>query len=459
MNVQAVQGKRSNSVPNGKLSLKEKFSYGVGDFSSNLVWGLISSFLLYFYTDVALIPVAATGSIFLISRFLDAFIDPVIGGMVDRTNSRWGRTKPYILFGILPLCVFFVLSFTTIDSSNTVKIIYAYVTYIIAGLLYSVVNVPYGALMSLLTRDTNEKTQLASFRQAGTGLGNILVTVITMPLVGFMGNGDERHGFLWTAVVFSAFALISFFILLKNCEERYVETSIADNKKVSLLKTYKSAFKNGPWVSCTIFTFIHFIKLGAFLAITIYFCLQVLKSQAMVSLLLPVYSLSIIAASFITPYFIKKFGHRKANITALIVYCLCFMLLPLFINNLVVFILIYIIANVIGGICGGSVYGMIGDSVDYNEWRFGMRSEGTLFAGYSFATKVGMAIGGSVVGYALAFAGYDASNVTTSAVSSIQYIYFLIPIICSLLQIISISFYKLDKLHPQIVSELNGKRS
>lgn len=457
MNVQVAQAEKSSVGSKSKLSMKEKISFGMGDFSSNLVWGLIGSFLLYFYTDVALIPVAATGSIFLISRLLDAFIDPVIGGAVDRTNSRWGRTKPYILFGIIPLCVFFVLSFTTIDASNTVKIIYAYITYIVAGILYSVVNVPYGALMTLLTRDTNEKTQLASFRMAGTGLGNILVAIVTMPLVGFLGNGNERQGFLWTAVLFSGIAIISFFILLKNCEERYIETTVVAKEKISIVKTYKSAFKNGPWVSCTLFALMQFIKLGAFLAVTIYFCIQVLNDPGMIPVLMPLYSICVIVASFITPFFIKKLGHRKANICALIVYSLGYMLLPLFINNMTVFIVIYFITNVIGGICGGSVFGMIGDSVDYNQWKFGIRSEGTLFAGYSFATKVGVAIGGSVVAYALAYAGYDANNVTDSAVVAIKYIYFLIPIICSLIQIFVISFYKLDKLHPQIVSELNER--
>lgn len=154
-----------------KLSLLEKVSYGVGDFASNLMWGVIGSFLLYFYTDVALIPVAATGTIFLVSRFLDAFIDPVIGNFIDHTDTRWGRTKPYIMFGVIPLCVLYALTFTTIGTSASIKIIYAYVTYIVVGILFSVVNVPYGALMPLITRNTDEKTQLASFRMFGMAVG------------------------------------------------------------------------------------------------------------------------------------------------------------------------------------------------------------------------------------------------------------------------------------------------
>jgi glycoside/pentoside/hexuronide:cation symporter, GPH family len=457
MEIQTATNQLPVSKIKEKLSLKEKLSYGMGDFASNIIWGVVGSFLLYFYTDVALIPVAATGTIFLVSRFLDAFIDPVIGGFIDRTNSKWGRTKPYIMFGIIPLCIFFVLSFTTVDASNTVKIIYAYVTYIIAGILYSVVNVPYGALMSLMTRDTNEKTQLASFRMTGTGLGNILVAVGTMPLVNFLGKGNQEQGFFWAAIIFSLFGIFSFSIILKNCKERYLETIEVTKEKSSFGKTYKSAFKNGPWVSATVFALMAFIKLGAFIAITIYFCLQVLKNPAMISILLPVYSISIIVGSFITPVYLKKFGHRKGNIIALIINILGFLILPLFADKLVIFVIIYFIANVFSGICGGSVYGMIADSVDYNEWKFGIRSEGTLFAGYSFATKVGMAIGGAAVGYVLAFSGYDAKNVTDTAVNSINIVYYAVPIICSVLQIIAVSFYKLDKMHPQIVLELNER--
>lgn len=458
MDIQTVTNTTGVSNIKNKLSVKEKFSYGLGDFASNLLWGVIGSFLLYFYTDVALIPVAATGTIFFVSRILDAFIDPVIGGFIDRTNSKWGRTKPYILFGIFPLCIFFVLSFTTLDVSDTGKIIYAYVTFIIAGLLYSVVNIPYGALMSLMTRDTNEKGQLASFRMGGMAIGNILVTAATMPLVNIFGQGDQQQGFLLTTILFSVLGIISFFIISKNCKERFIETTIDTKEKNSLISTYKNAFKNGPWVSTVSFALVMFIKIGAVVAITIFYCLQVLKNPAMISILLPLLYVSMIVASLITPFFIKKFGHRKGNIIALSIYIICFAVLPFLAGNQVLFISIYFIANIFNGVSPGSVFGMTADSIDYNEWKFGIRTEGTLYSGYSFATKVGMAIGGAAVGYVLAFAGYDATNVTASAVSSINFLYFFIPILCTVLQIVAVAFYKLDKIHPQIVSELNERR-
>ncbi|GFP74700.1 MFS transporter [Clostridium fungisolvens] len=448
-----------NSTSNGKLSFVEKFSYGIGDFASNLMWGVIGSFLLYFYTDVALIPVAATGTIFLVSRVLDAFIDPVIGGFIDRTNSKWGRTKPYIMFGIIPLCVFFILSFTTISADASFKVMYAYLTYIIAGILYSVVNIPYGALMPLMTRNLDDKAQLSSFRMLGMALGNILVTALTMPLVNLLGAGNQQRGFLLTTILFAVIGFISFMIISKNCKERYLEVGSVSHEKISVIETYKAALKNGPWVSTIIFSLLMFIKIGAFVSITIFFCLQVLHNPAMISILLPLmYASMLVSAAIATPV-IKKFRHRNANIIGTAVYALSFCLMPLFVGNQTVFIAIYFFGNILGGVSSGSVFGMIADSVDYNEWKFGKRSEGTLYAGYSFATKVGMAVGGALVGYALAFVGYNAANVTPSAVKAINILFYGIPVGCSVLQILSILFYKLDKTHPQIVEELNNKRN
>lgn len=459
MNNEIVTNEARNINVTDKMSFGEKVSYGTGDFASNLMWGVIGSFLLYFYTDVALIPVAATGTIFLVSRILDAFIDPVIGGFIDRTNSKWGRTKPYIMFGIIPLCVLYVLTFTTIGTSNATKIIYAYITYIITGILYSVVNIPYGALMPLMTRDSNEKTQLSSFRMIGMALGNIFVTACTMPLVNILGNGNQQRGFLLTTILFAVIGFFSFMVITKNCKERYLEVANNSREKISVIETYKTAFRNGPWVVTVLFALFSFIRLGAFVAIAIYFCLQVLKNPAMVSIILPLMYVGAFSASIFTPAFIRKFKYRKGNIIGLAVMALSFCVMPFFVKNQVMFIGIYFIGQLFGGITSGTVFGMTADSVDYNEWKFGKRSEGTLYAGYSFATKVGMAIGGAIVGYLLAFGGYDAANVTESAVSYINVLFYLVPAVCTILQIVIVLFYKLDKIYPQIVEELNKRRA
>lgn len=457
MENEVLRNNTIHSINENKLKISEKISYGFGDLASNVMWGLVSSFLLYFYTDVALIPAAATATLFLLARVLDAFIDPVIGSFVDRTNSKYGRTRPFILFGIIPFCIMFVLTFTTFDLSDTGKLIYAYVTYIIVGILYSVINVPYGALMPLMTRNTEEKAQLASFRMLGMATGNVFVSACSMALVNILGKGNQRTGFLLTSMIFAVAGLVCFMIVCFNCKERYLEKHVENQTKTKASETYRNALKNTPWVASIAFAFFMFVRIGAVVAITIYFCMYVLKNPGMIPVLLPLLYVSAFITAPLTPMFIKKFGHRKANIIGLVIYIVAFCIMPFFVSNMIVFISIYFIGNVFGGIGTGSIFGMIADSVDYNEWKYEKRTEGTLYAGYSFATKVGMAVGGATVGYVLAFTGYNAANVTASAESGINFLYYAVPIVCSAIQIIALAFYKLDAIHPQIIKELADK--
>lgn len=437
----------------GKLSLKEKVSFGLGDFASNMVWGFVGSYLLYFYTDVAFVPVAATGTMFLVARIFDAVIDPVIGAFVDRTNTKLGRTRPYILFGCVPLAIMLVLVFTYFDISDTGKIIYAYITYLLVGFAYSIVNVPYGSLMTLMTRNSEEKSKLASFRVAGMALGNILITASAMPLVNFFGGGNQKQGYFFTAAFFAVMGLIGFLIVVRNCKERYVDSGHV-KQRVSIVDTYKHAFKNKPWVQATAFSLFMFIKIGVRVTLTIYFCLYVLKNPAMVSILMPSMFVAMLFSSLFASKFIQTFGHRKANIYAMLAFILLYISLMLFQGNMVLFTILFFIASAVNNISNSSVFGMISDCVDYNEWKYGHRAEGTLFAGYSLATQIGNALGAAAIAYILAFIGYNASNVTPAVANNIGLLFYLVPIACSVIQIVIIAFYKLDGEHPKIIQEL-----
>ncbi|WP_259681691.1 MFS transporter [Lactiplantibacillus pentosus] len=453
---------KSGLLPNGLLTTKEKWSYGLGDLSSNLVWGFIGSYLLYFYTDVALIPVAATGTLFLVARVLDAFIDPVIGGFVDRTNTKMGRTIPYMRYAIIPLAAVLILTFSYVDTGTAGKLIYAYITYIVVGIVYSVVNVPYGSLMTLMTRNSAEKAKLASLRVAGAAIGSIAITALAMPLVNLLGNGNKRVGFMLTAAVFGVIGIIGFEIVARNCKERYLEMpkvgqTSTQKPKVSFLSTYKSVIKNRAWVTTVIFALLLFIRIGIIVAITIYFAIYVLKSPALISVLLPLLYVGQLISTLFSAQVIGKLGHRKANIIANIGFIVSYLILPFTEHIIPLFIAVYLIGNVIGAISAASVFGMNADAVDYNEWKFGQRSEGTLYAGYSFATKVGMAIGSAVAGYALTWIGYSAAHITPSVVSGLNVLYFAIPLVLTVLMLITTLFYNLDDKHAQIVEDLNAR--
>lgn len=441
------------------LPIKEQWSYGLGDFSSNLIWGFIGSYLLFFYTNVALIPVAATGTLFLVARALDAFIDPVIGGFVDRTNTKLGRTIPYLRLAVFPLAVLLILTFSYFPGSDTLKIVYAYVTYILVGIFYSVVNVPYGSLMTLMTRDSQEKAKLSSLRVAGAALGSILITALAMPLVKLVGGGNQRLGFTITAGIFAAIGIIGFEIVSRNCKERFIDQPTVDStgKRTSILHTYKEALHNRPWSVAVVFALLLFIRIGVIVAITIYFAMYVLKNPTLISVLLPLLYVGQLLSSLFSAKMIGKLGHKKANIIAQIGFIGSYLILPFIEKNIPLFLIVYLLGNVIGAVSAASVFGMNADSVDYNEWRFGERAEGTLYAGYSFATKVGMAIGSALAGYALTWIGYNAKNITPAVVQGLNVLFYAIPIVLSILMLIVVLFYNLDNKHKQIVADLNNR--
>ncbi|MGW2343552.1 MFS transporter, partial [Streptomyces sp. NPDC001661] len=175
--------------PEFRIGWREKLGYGAGDLASNLSWNLVGGFLLYYYTDVARVPVAALGTLFLVARLLDAVVDPAIGVLVDRTKSRWGKARPYLVFASVPFGVIGVLTFMVPDVGDGGKLVYAFVTYLTLGLLFSLVNVPYSSLLPMMTRDSHERMQMGGLRAVGSSVGSIIVTASTTPFVAWLGSG------------------------------------------------------------------------------------------------------------------------------------------------------------------------------------------------------------------------------------------------------------------------------
>ncbi|HCM5830594.1 MFS transporter [Klebsiella pneumoniae] len=447
--------KKSNAVE--QIRYKEKISYALGDLGSCLIWNTVGSFLLYFYTDVASIPAQIAGTLIFLARIIDAVIDPSIGALVDRTtSSKYGKTRGYILFGALPLCIFAVLTFTTFDSTMTIKVAWAFFTYLILGVLFSVVNIPYGSLMALITADSKQKIQLASFRNIGMATGSIFLAASTMPLVSYLGKGNEKLGFQLVMIIFSLIALISFMMVYLNCKERMV--SFVKKEKVSLKDIFKDATRNVPWLVTVLFSFITFVRIGLIVGITIYYCLYVLNKPQMASVLLPLLFVCGMIGSFLAPKFLGIFKHRKGTVIALIISTVTYALMYFVKDNMYAFFLMYIISH--SSFCLILTNAMISDTSSYHEWRFGQHAEGTLYAGYSFVTKVGVAFGGAVIGYILAFSGFEPSSAITPEISNvISLTYFISPVVLNVLLCVVIFFYRLDHLMPRIVDDLSKHKT
>ena len=242
--------------PRAGLTFKEKLGYGLGDTASHFVWDMVGFWLLFFYTDVYKIPAATAGTILMVARFWDMGIDPVIGIISDRTRTRWGKFRPYILFGALPYAILAVLTFTTPDFGVTGKIIYAVVTYVLLMTAYAAVNLPYSSLAAVMTADTYERTGLNIYRFICAFGGQFVVTGLALTLVEFLGGADKARGWQHTAVLFGFLSLVFFFITFKTTKERVQPLKSLEG---SIKEDIKGLFKNRPWIILAIVGIVSFV--------------------------------------------------------------------------------------------------------------------------------------------------------------------------------------------------------
>jgi GPH family glycoside/pentoside/hexuronide:cation symporter len=421
------------------LSWGEKISFGQGEVASNLSWTMVGGFLLYYYTNVAVLPVAVIGTILLLSRGLDAFADPVFGLLMDRTHTRIGRSRPYLLYGTVPLGILSVLVFISPFHGESAKIAWAYVTLLLIGLIYSAVSIPYGALVPLMTKNNKEKIQLGSLRSIGSSVGAVLVTSLVTPMVAFLGKGNAQQGYMLTALAFAILGTALYFLVFFVCKERYLPAE--KPKSPPILKSFSELVQNRMFTVTTGFTFIHLVRIGCILAVTVYFALLVMHAPWMIPFLFGVMSVgSIFSASLATPYF-TRLGFRKGNAFALIFSIAAYCGLPFLEGHPVAFIALYLLACVGSQVCTTAVFAMVANSTDYHELRFHSRIDGLIFSSLSLSTKIGIALGAAIAAYGLSLAHYDPKILTHSAWEMIRALYYLVPAAMMVCQILVIQLF------------------
>jgi len=435
----------------GRPTGLEVVSFGLGDLSASLAWNAVAAFALIFYTDVALLSAAAVGTLFFLTRIFDAFFDIGVGFFVDRTSSRWGKARPYLLFGALPFGLLTVLVFVTPEANQSIRFAWAAITYFLLGLMLSVTNIPYSAMLPMMARDITDKLKLSSARSVGTSVGVITVTALFMPAVNFFGGGDQERGFFITALVIAIFSSAMLLTTFANCRER---NTLDTGDSFTLRNAVGSMLSNKAWLVVSIFALLNFVRFGAILALTPFFAINVLGQAWMISILLPTLSGMLLIGAFIAPPILRRTGMRKGNSVALVISIALYLALPFAQASPWLFIAIYVAASLVLSITMTAIFAMASDSVDYHEWRFGRRQEGLLSAGITFSIKVGMAIGGSIVAWGLAAGGYVPGAVTSGALNTMSVLYYGIPVTVLVLQLVFIQFYPVDALR----NELNSSR-
>jgi len=441
-----------------KLSVKEKIGYGLGDTASHFVWDMVGFWLLFFYTDVYGISAAVAGTIMLVARFWDMAIDPVIGVISDRTNTRWGKFRPYILFGAIPYAVLAILTFTTPNFGEVGKIIYAGATYVLLMTAYAAINLPYSALGAVMTDDTYERAGLNTYRFIAGFTGQFIVTGLALTLAEFFGGGDKAQGFQYTVFLFSILSLIFFFITFKTTKERVQPPKAQKN---SLKEDIGNLFSNKAWVILALVGIISFIMFAMQNAAIAYYFKYYLGRENNVQLFNVIGTVALIVALPLSKPLAKRFGNRNVFIGSSLISGVFFMLIYVAgVTDLTMIYVFNIIAKMAYAPAVPLLWTMIADSADYGEWTTGRRATGLYFSAAVFAQKAGWGIGAAIAGWILAASNFVANTEQTeTAITGIKLLVSVIPGILYMSCALFMIFYKIDtKTTDLMKKELDARR-
>ena len=395
------------------ISIKEKIAYGLGDTASNIIFQTVMMFLLLFYTDVMGLSPAVVGTMFLLVRVIDAVTDPLMGNIADNTKTKWGQFRPYLLWLALPFAIISVLAFTTPDLSDDNKVIYAFVTYTLLMIAYTAINIPYCALGGVITNDAKERVTVQSYRFVFGMLGGVIVAAATMPMVEYLGNGDKAKGYQLTMIAMSSLGLVLFLLCFIGTKER---VSLPENQTSTFKENLQSLWKNDQWRILCIAAF--FLLTGQVLRFTlaVYYVKYFLGREDLITSFL---TLGVIA-SMIGCAVAQPLAKRVCKIKAYIILQLISATICLFSffigeSQIILAYIAFIAWKFFLDMATPLLWAKMADTIDYGHQKTGIRITGMVYSGVIFFIKMGVAIGGALAGWLLAFYNYQPDVEQTAA--------------------------------------------
>jgi Na+/melibiose symporter-like transporter len=482
----------------GKLSFAEKAGYSLGDAAANFVFMTMILFQLNFYTDTLGIAAASAGSLLLAGRLWDAFFDPMMGVLADRTNTRWGKFRPWVLWTAIPWGIAMVAAYSVPGLSPTGRIAYACITNVALMTLYSANNTPYSAMTGVMTADVNERTSLSSFRFVAAMIAQLIVGGFTLPLVAKFGRGDSAHGWQVTISLWAAICVCLFVITFLSTRERIQPDP---GQKADAKRDFSTLLKTGPWIAMFILTLSHFIVIAMRGGTLSYYFQYYVDKESLYSLLERVglaqpatggawsyllnvfglvvnadrsnvasvgFSLFNMSSQFVTvvgvlcsTFLAVKYGKKAVALvgfSSTTIFMAAFILLPP--NSIsALFFLEYARALTYAPTIP-LIWAMFADVVDYSEWKTGRRITGVIYATILFALKTGLSLGGAMAGWLLSAYGYQPNAVQTpDALRGICLTISIYPTIFFGIVVICLIFYKIGRnLNLEIQDELAERR-
>jgi len=445
-----------------KLNNKEKFSYGFGNLAANLLITTANVFITYFYTEQVGIAAATAGTILLFARVFDGISDLVMGVIVDKTNSKHGKARPWLKWMAIPFGISLVLLFNVPNFGNTGNIFYSFITYVIAiGIIYTAITVPYNAMIGTMTNDPIDRGHLSTIRTGFGFTGVVLVNIITLPLVSFYGGG--QIGWLFMATTYAIIAVILWYLNFYNSSEyvlsdETIKDTVKDKNNFSLIDRLKAVFKNKYWLMVIVALLISNINSGIG-AVNPYYAEYILHDPTLVGALGAAQFTPVILMMFIIGPIMKYISKRNLIIIGSIIGILGRLFVLINPSNLTIAIIGITIAGIGQAPMLAASYAMLGDTVDFGELKTGLRTEGISYSAATFGEKVGNGMGGLILGLILGVVGYVGGQATqtTLALNGIISAFIFVPVIFGVILIVVMYFYDLDKKHEDVLNQLNNK--
>lgn len=454
------------------ITLKEKIGYGLGDMASSMFWKLFGSYLMIFYTDVFGLPVAAVGTMFLVTRVWDSAFDPLVGIIADRTQTRWGKFRPYLLYLAVPFALIGILTFTTPELGSMGKLAYAYVTYSLMMMVYSAINVPYASLLGVMSPEPKERNILSTYRMAFAYIGSFIALLLFMPMVNLFGSEKgEQHGWLLGVVVIGVVCAALFYCCFALTRERV--KPIREESR-SLQSDVNNLFHNSPWWillgagvaalvfnsirdGATVYYFKYFVVEENYATVS-FFGISFVLSGLYLALGQAANIIGVILAAPVS----NRIGKKNTYMGAMSLATIFSVIFYWFGKGDITLIFVF---QTLISICAGSIFpllwSMYADCADYSELKTGHRATGLIFSSSSMSQKFGWAIGSALTGWLLAYFGFRANEVqSVEAIHGIKMFLSWLPAIGAVLSVAFISLYPLsEKKMKEITAELEKRRN
>ena len=441
-----------------RLRFREKAGYGIGDFGFNLYWANISAFLLIFYTDVMGLAAAAVGTMMLVTKIVDAITDPLIGALADRTRTRWGRFRPYLLWGALPLAVTGVLTWTVPDLDQGGKLLWAYATFSLMMLAYTVLSMPYSALSGVMTADSQQRTTLISFRFIAAFAGTTLVSWLTLDLVGWLGRGDEALGWQLTLALYGLIATATFATVFLSTRERIAPPP---SQRSAIRQDIADLLHNRPWLVLFVLALVIMVTIVMRSGSLVYFLKYYVGRPELTGTFLGVYSVALAIGAALTPLMTRYVDKRRLMMWLMaavgVLSCAMYLVPP---DQVWLLLGINTLIGLLLGPKSPLAFSMYADCADYTEWKTGRRATAMTFSAATFSQKLGGALASALIAWVLAALGYVANEAQSDASrQGIALLLTVIPGVVALLAAWVMRFYPLDdRALEQVQAELQARR-